>query len=205
MQPFQSFRISDSTGSRHRRTAKCGKRSSSGVRSVVIVLVMLILTPFGGVVADSSELPEELRIEGDEIMPSYSRAVQLAFDRVSDLDSYTDEVLSQTSEWLVVTRAPMELHHLTKASPDTSEEAPILPGAFIWNFDNPEEAVKRLKFSLELNEIESFSPMIEKKHQPRLVPSDTEFDEQWHLSNTCLLYTSPSPRDLSTSRMPSSA
>ena len=38
-------------------------------------------------------------------MPSYSRAVQLAFDRVSDLDSYTDEVLSQTSEWLVVTRA----------------------------------------------------------------------------------------------------
>ena len=26
-----------------------------------------------------------------------------------------------------------------------------------------------------------------------------------HLSNTCLLYTSPSPRDLSTSRMPSSA
>ncbi len=184
MQPFQSFRISDSTGSRHRRTAKCGKRSSSGVRSVVIVLVMLILTPFGGVVADSSELPEELRIEGDEIMPSYSRAVQLAFDRVSDLDSYTDEVLSQTSEWLVVTRVPMELHHLTKASPDTSEEAPILPGAFIWNFDNPEEAIKRLKFSLELNEIESFSPMIEKKHQPRLVPSDTEFDEQWHLSNT---------------------
>ena len=26
-----------------------------------------------------------------------------------------------------------------------------------------------------------------------------------HIPNTCLLYTSPSPRDLSTSRMPSSA
>ena len=26
-----------------------------------------------------------------------------------------------------------------------------------------------------------------------------------HIGNTCLLYTSPSPRDLSTSRMPSSA
>ena len=30
------------------------------------------------------------------------------------------------------------------------------------------------------------------------------FDGGWQ-SNTCLLYTSPSPRDLSTSRMPSSA
>ena len=29
--------------------------------------------------------------------------------------------------------------------------------------------------------------------------------EQVHVDNLCLLYTSPSPRDLSTSRMPSSA
>ena len=29
--------------------------------------------------------------------------------------------------------------------------------------------------------------------------------EQWVSHQTCLLYTSPSPRDLSTSRMPSSA
>ena len=30
-------------------------------------------------------------------------------------------------------------------------------------------------------------------------------DRQWFKSRHCLLYTSPSPRDLSTSRMPSSA
>ena len=34
----------------------------------------------------------------------------------------------------------------------------------------------------------------------RIEPHDTG-----HLYTTCLLYTSPSPRDLSTSRMPSSA
>ena len=36
---------------------------------------------------------------------------------------------------------------------------------------------------------------------------DTVADMEWHevRSETCLLYTSPSPRDLSTSRMPSSA
>ena len=32
---------------------------------------------------------------------------------------------------------------------------------------------------------------------------DTQYNEQ--AKNSCLLYTSPSPRDLSTSRMPSSA
>ena len=31
------------------------------------------------------------------------------------------------------------------------------------------------------------------------------FDEYWDKYRHCLLYTSPSPRDLSTSRMPSSA
>ena len=36
------------------------------------------------------------------------------------------------------------------------------------------------------------------KEESLFVPSGT-------MSNTCLLYTSPSPRDLSTSRMPSSA
>ena len=35
--------------------------------------------------------------------------------------------------------------------------------------------------------------------------STIEFDKVLMISNGCLLYTSPSPRDLSTSRMPSSA
>ena len=38
-----------------------------------------------------------------------------------------------------------------------------------------------------------------------LLPDDVKFDHYDHLANICLLYTSPSPRDLSTSRMPSSA
>ena len=32
-----------------------------------------------------------------------------------------------------------------------------------------------------------------------------DMDALGHVNNICLLYTSPSPRDLSTSRMPSSA
>ena len=41
-------------------------------------------------------------------------------------------------------------------------------------------------------------------HEGEAVAALTEAEES-HLASTCLLYTSPSPRDLSTSRMPSSA
>ena len=154
------------------------------MRSVVIALVMLVLSPFGGVVSGSSEPPEELRIDGEEMMPSYSRAVQLAFNRVSDLDSYSDEVLAQTDDWLIVTRVSIDMHMLTKARPSSSEAAPILSGAYIWTFEDSSEAVKRLESSLKAGEIESFSPMVEKQQQPRLTPNDTDFSSQWHLSNT---------------------
>ena len=50
----------------------------------------------------------------------------------------------------------------------------------------------------------------ESKTVPCLQTKDTILDESleimiWALNINCLLYTSPSPRDLSTSRMPSSA
>ena len=39
----------------------------------------------------------------------------------------------------------------------------------------------------------------------KIIPTTTEFVDIAGLVKGCLLYTSPSPRDLSTSRMPSSA
>ena len=41
---------------------------------------------------------------------------------------------------------------------------------------------------------------------PKLIEAVKDQSEKlWHLSNICLLYTSPSPRDKRQSRMPSSA
>ena len=40
---------------------------------------------------------------------------------------------------------------------------------------------------------------------PTVITAPFLFDELFELYGNCLLYTSPSPRDLSTSRMPSSA
>ena len=48
--------------------------------------------------------------------------------------------------------------------------------------------------------------VIENKDQPLdAVTLSEELQNQGQLEKVCLLYTSPSPRDLSTSRMPSSA
>ena len=43
------------------------------------------------------------------------------------------------------------------------------------------------------------------ENEVRTEIENIEAYEQTTISHTCLLYTSPSPRDLSTSRMPSSA
>ena len=42
-------------------------------------------------------------------------------------------------------------------------------------------------------------------HDEVEIPVGEKVGVRWRVRSTCLLYTSPSPRDLSTSRMPSSA
>ena len=154
------------------------------MRTALAVLIILLFAPFGGVLAGSAGQPVDLGIEGDEILPTYSRAVQLAFERVGDMSGYSEEDLSGTHEWLVVTRVPIDKHPWTKAAPESSESAPILRGAYIWQFEYPLRSIPLLQQSLEAGEIESFSPLVEKKQNARLAPDDTEFAAQWHLENT---------------------
>ena len=154
------------------------------MRTALAVLIILLFAPFGGAVAGSAGQPVDLGIEGDEILPTYSRAVQLAFERVGDMSGYSEEDLSGTHEWLVVTRVPIDKHPWTKAAPESSESAPILRGAYIWQFEYPLRSIPLLQQSLEAGEIESFSPLVEKKQNARLAPDDTEFAAQWHLENT---------------------
>ena len=69
------------------------------------------------------------------------------------------------------------------------------------NFENPEENV-----SEDVNENED-SPIIENQtsEDKQSPEADDENIYAEELKNTCLLYTSPSPRDNLPSRMPSSA
>ena len=152
------------------------------MRDAIVAVFILFLAPIGPSLAEDSEAIV-IGTDVEEMMPQYSRAVQIAFDRVADLGVYDESVLKETREWLVVTGIPIEHHHITAASPDSSEVT-VLNGAFTWTFDDPSEALEGLSASYEIGQIESFSPMIEKRHAIRYEPNDPDFDEQWHLNNT---------------------
>jgi len=122
--------------------------------------------------------------EDPSFLQTYSRAVQLAFARVSDLENYEPEVLAEVESWLVVSNLPIEDHRTSLGNPDISVRTGILGGTFIWNYEDSGEAIKKLEISLLNNEIETFSPIIERSQSTKFVPNDPDFNDQWHLENT---------------------
>ncbi|MBI88156.1 MAG: hypothetical protein CMB67_03915, partial [Euryarchaeota archaeon] len=143
--------------------------------------MMLIFSPIGHSTAE--ELQDSEPLVSSKIIHTYSRAVQNALDRVSNIDSYDESQLLRTESWLVITGVPIEYHQRTIASPDSSKPSSSLWGAFIWSFNNPKLALPRLIESLEFGQIESFSPLVKQKFSPRLIPNDPYFWDQWHLQN----------------------
>ena len=80
------------------------------MRVTFLVLAMLLLSPICNVNATSQDFEgEDLDIDERFILQSYSRAVQLAFERVSEIDAYSEDILAITKSWLVVTRIPRKI------------------------------------------------------------------------------------------------
>ena len=67
------------------------------------------------------------------------------------------------------------------------------------------DAVSILKKSNKDHEDSSFSYISLSEPDKKLLKEKTDSERIVRIVGVCLLYTSPSPRDLSTSRMPSSA
>jgi len=153
------------------------------VRVASLVLLMLIIAPTGQTLAEA-ETEGQKPLINEEVMHTYSRSVQIAFDQVSDIGLYDEEHLTRVNSWLVVTGIDIEDHHRTVAQPDESEPVKLLRGSYIWTFDDSESALGFLTESFEEGEIESFSPMLERSYSPRFEPNDQYFDDQWHLNNS---------------------
>ena len=152
------------------------------MRRVIVIIALLVFSTTGGVV-QSAQVESDPH-ENTLLLPTYSKAVQLAFARVSDLENYDADELSEVDSWLIVTGLPIDEHKTSLGNPDRSVETGILEGAFIWSYDDASESTVKLGKSLQQNEIESFSPLVENRHSPRFAPNDPDFNEQWHLENT---------------------
>ena len=152
------------------------------MRVASLVILIIIFAPFGQVLAEDDDGSAPVIV--NDVMKSYSKTVQAAFERVSDIEMYDEDSLDEVNSWLVVTGVAIEDHHNTEAKPDDSEPVTVLRGSYIWTFDDAGTAVEALTMSLEKGEIESFSPLIEKVFSPKFEPNDPYFDDQWHLYNS---------------------
>ena len=150
------------------------------MRSVLIAVFILLSAPISGLVtAENENIKESLESEQNLILPTYSIAVQLAFERVADLEQYSTEELENTKQWLVVTTN--NINEQIKMIPGTVsiENAHQLQGAYIWNFDSTLEIIEKFDKLIENGDIESFSPLIKKQQVIRSIPNDEEFNDQW--------------------------
>ncbi|DAC44130.1 MAG TPA: hypothetical protein D7H72_02325, partial [Candidatus Poseidoniales archaeon] len=123
--------------------------------------------PLSGIVSAENKVIAEEEINTLSILESYSIPVRLAFDRVSNLESYSIEELHNSKEWLVVTSIPISEHEKTYSNPISSKETEILPGSFVWKLEGGEKPIERLSMALEIGEIESFSPLVEREQHER--------------------------------------
>jgi hypothetical protein len=90
------------------------------VRVAALVILIMVFSPFGHALAEGEDVGSAT-IVVDDVMQSYSRTVQIAFDRVSDMGLYDEETLDGVDSWLVVTGVAMEDHPHTEAQPDEIE------------------------------------------------------------------------------------
>ena len=121
----------------------------------------------------SSE-PLETGIEeaGDgTIVDSYSPIIQAALAQKSDLSIYSETQLESATQWVVI------------ASEYAGEPTKDLAGAWIVDV-NPFEASRLFSQQIENGIIEVAYPLVENDMQPRWVPNDPKFSDQWHLQNT---------------------
>ena len=153
------------------------------MRVASLIITIMVFAPFGQALAEVGDV-DSAPIVVDDVMQSYSRTVQIAFERVSDMSLYDGDDLAGVNSWLVVSGVAMENHRYTEAQPDEIESLALLKGSYIWTFDDSRTALGVLTESFEKGEIESFSPLIERTFSPRFEPNDPYFDDQWHLNNS---------------------
>ena len=153
------------------------------MRVAILVLLMVSFSPAAHAVG--GEEPEEIpTVVLEDILGTYSRSVQIAFERVSDIDSYEEAELAVVDSWLVVTGIPIKEHRWTEAEPEESKPVEHLRGSYIWTFEDSTKGLEKLRSSFLKGEIESFSPLLDRSVSARFEPNDPFYDDQWHLNNT---------------------
>ena len=92
------------------------------MRYAVAIVLIVVMSPFSGIVSGEYERDRIENSESSSIMESYSIPVQLAFDRAEDISRYSQDEILSTKEWLVVTGIPLNEHTKSLSNPISSFE-----------------------------------------------------------------------------------
>ena len=126
------------------------------MRTAIFAVFILVIAPISGLVtAENESQQNSLEDEQNLILPTYSVAVQLAFERVSDLEQYSKEELDRTEEWLVVSTNSIDEQLKMIPEEISIQETSQLQGTYIWDFDSSEIKIEEFKKLIENEEIES--------------------------------------------------
>ncbi|MGB1495508.1 MAG: S8 family serine peptidase [Candidatus Thalassarchaeaceae archaeon] len=149
-----------------------------------IVVVLLLLSPMNLVGAEEQRY-DSIYDENDiNIIETYSKSVQNAFYRLSDLTQYEENILMENRDWVVVTSYPLEHQQKIISKSFVSEEFEFLKGTYVWRFEESSNSFDDLRYLFENDDVESFYPLLKRQQEVRYIPNDPDFDEQWHLQNT---------------------
>ena len=121
------------------------------MRYAITMVLIILMMPLSGIVSAENKTVDKDSFQTDSILESYSLPVRIAFDRVSNLESYTTEELHHSREWLVVTSIPISEHAMTHVKPISSKETGILPGSFVWELEGGVKPVERLSEALTVS------------------------------------------------------
>ena len=132
----------------------------------------------------TSEVNTSLESEEESsIISDYSRAIQIAFERVSNLENYDERTLKETTDWVVVTKIPYEVHKSINEALTESNPVSLLKGCYIWSFEDSDKSIENLERLYSNGDIEVFYPLVKKQQSKKFIPNDPQFSEQWHLNN----------------------
>lgn len=139
--------------------------------SLLLLFSLSPLIPSSIAETQESLLGETEANEPSSVISTYSMTVQSALARVSNLDHYEPDLLAITTAWVAVGSTPV------------GETLPHLNGAWLVNLQ-AENGIETLSEMKAEGLIEAFYPLVDRQHEPRWVPNDPKFGDQWHLQNT---------------------
>ena len=110
-----------------------------------IVVVLLLLSPMNLVGAEEQRY-DSIYDENDiNIIETYSKSVQNAFYRLSDLTQYEENILMENRDWVVVTSYPLEHQQKIISKSFVSEEFEFLKGTYVWRFEESSNSFDYLR------------------------------------------------------------